>query len=125
MKLVRLFLLALVSVSLTGCLSHWFLESETRLQVENATEDCTLIAIDVISEDGSSVRPWIHEKVLPGERSHVVETDWVGEFNLRFKFVDAKNAKDTIVDTQSFEIEGGSLYLMVEGDQDSLTYRFR
>ena len=40
------FLLA-CSISLTGCLSHWFLESETRLQVENATEDLSIVAIDV------------------------------------------------------------------------------
>ena len=33
----RLFFLITTLLMLTGCLSHWFIESEVRLQVENKT----------------------------------------------------------------------------------------
>lgn len=119
------FLLA-CSISLTGCLSHWFLESETRLQVENATEDLSIVAIDVVAEDSTQARSWIHEKILPGERSHVVASDWVGEFNLRIKYVDSKkSSSDTLIDFHKFDFDGGSYFLVVSGDEKSLDYRFR
>lgn len=69
----------------TGCLSHWLTDSSTRLQIENRTEH-VLIGIDIISEDGSSVIPWIQDSIAPGERSRVYEADWVGTFNVQLKF---------------------------------------
>ncbi|MBO7383677.1 MAG: hypothetical protein K6E57_04855 [Fibrobacter sp.] len=125
MKCFKIFLMSLVVALLSGC-SHWFLESTSRLQVENATEDCSITAIDVVSEDGSTIVPWVRETILPGERSHVVEADWVGDFKLRIQYTKSTDASgDLYTDVEDFDIEGGSLYLMVEGDKDLLTYRFR
>ena len=84
MKYLRLFL-CLVAFSLTACMSHVFLDTSTRLQVENKT-DVTILGLDIISEDGSKVVPWINESVLPGEKSKVVEEDWVGTFKVRVRF---------------------------------------
>ena len=84
MKYLRLFL-CLVALSLTACMSHLFLDTSTRLQLENKT-DVTILGLDVVSEDGSSVRTWINETLQPGEKSKVVEEDWVGTFRVRVRF---------------------------------------
>ena len=84
MKYLRLFL-CLVVFSLTACMSHVFIDTTTRLQVENKT-DVTILGVDIISEDGTSVQPWIRDAIEPGEKSKVVEEDWVGTFRVRVRF---------------------------------------
>lgn len=106
---------------LSGCLSHWFLDSETRLQVQNVTDDCSIIRISVSSEDSTKFVPWISETLLPGERSHVVREDWVGEFLFRVDYTNSTDAEgDTLSEYRTIEIEGGSVYLKIGGDADSL-----
>ncbi len=84
MKYLRLFL-CLLAFSLTACMSHMFTDTSTRLQVENKT-DVTILGLDIISEDGTSVQPWIRDAIEPGEKSKVVEEDWVGTFKVRVRF---------------------------------------
>ena len=84
MKYLRLFL-CLVALSLTACMSHLFLDTSTRLQVENKT-DVTILGLDIVSEDGTSVQSWIRDAIEPGEKSKVVEEDWVGTFKVRVRF---------------------------------------
>lgn len=84
MKYLRLFL-CLVTLSLTACMSHVFIDTTTRLQVENKT-DVTILGLDIISEDGTSVQPWIRDAIEPGEKSKVVEEDWVGTFKVTVRF---------------------------------------
>jgi hypothetical protein len=84
MKYLRLFL-CLVVFSLTACMSHVFIDTTTRLQVENKT-DVTILGVDIISEDGTSVSHWIRDAIEPGEKSKVVEEDWVGTFKIRVRF---------------------------------------
>jgi hypothetical protein len=72
-------------------MSHLFTDTSTRLQVENKT-DVTILGVDIISEDGTSVQPWIRDAIEPGEKSRVVEEDWVGTFKVRVRF-DKWNAK--------------------------------
>jgi len=83
MKYLRLFL-CLVALCLTACMSHVFVDTTTRLQIENRTE-VAILGFDVISEDGS-VLPWIRDTIQPGEKSRVVEEDWVGNFRVRVRF---------------------------------------
>ncbi|WP_295679465.1 hypothetical protein [uncultured Fibrobacter sp.] len=120
-------ILCALSLSLTGCLSHWFIESETRLQVENATEDYSILSLDVVSLDGSVYSSWIDETVLPGERSRVVAGDWVGEFKIRVKYTESADASgDTLVDYRMLDFDGGSMYLRVTAsDKGKLEYKFR
>ncbi|ACX76302.1 putative lipoprotein [Fibrobacter succinogenes subsp. succinogenes S85] len=84
MKYLRIFL-CLVALSLSACMSHLFTDTSTRLQVENKT-DVTILGVDIISEDGTSVQPWIRDAIEPGEKSKVVEEDWVGTFKVRVRF---------------------------------------
>lgn len=125
-RVVVLAFLACVVLSLTGCLSHYFLESESRLQVENRTEGWSIISIDVASESRTEFSPWIHETLLPGERSHVVEEDWVGDFTFRVKYTKSADAKgDTLEDYHKFDLDGGSLFLLIEESKGKLSYRFK
>lgn len=117
---------ALSLVSLWGCASHLFLESETRLQLGNSTEDCSLISLDVASLDSSEYVPWIRETVLPGGRSHVKTEDWVGDFNVRIRYTKSKDASgDTLEVFTNLEFEGGSQFLKVGGNADTLTFQFK
>ena len=88
-KAIRSFLvLAAVLVCcsvLSGCLSHWFVDSSTRLQIENRT-DVAILEVGIVSEDGKTVSTWIDETIQPGERSRVSEQDWVGTFHMRVRF---------------------------------------
>ena len=111
--------LALLTLSLTGCLSHWFVDSTTRLQVENRSTS-TILGIDVISEDGSSVKPWIKDTLKPGERSRVYEEDWVGSFNIRVKVKSPVSSTGTVQIyaegdylIEDLEFVGGSEFLVV------------
>ena len=153
MKFLRLFL-CLVTLCLTACMSHLFLDTSTRLQVENKT-DVAILGLDVISEDGTSVQPWIKDTIEPGEKSKVVEEDWVGTFRVRVRWakpviqesrcedVLAKDASDKAVvainktsdsvcdvkwDDVSYEdldFEGGSQYLVVSKDEKTRKVNFK
>jgi len=110
MKYLRLFL-CLVAISLTACMSHVFTDTTTRLQVENKT-DVTILGVDIISEDGKSVYTWIRDAVEPGEKSRVVEEDWVGTFRVRVRFEKAPASEVEL------DFEGGSQHLIVSQDED-------
>lgn len=120
------FAAAVMLVLLWGCASHLFLDSETRLQLGNSTEDCTLISLDIASMDSSEFVPWIRETVLPGEKSLVKTEEWVGEFNVRLRYTESADASgDTLEFFTRLEFEGGSQFLKVGGSADSLTFKFK
>lgn len=97
---------------LTGCLSHWFVESEVRLQVENKTP-YTIVGVSVVSLDSTMQKNWIKDTIPPGERSSVVAGDWIGTFNLGVSYIkEGENA----VFVQIFEAEelnGGSVFAQI------------
>jgi hypothetical protein len=66
-------------------MSHVWTDTTTRLQIENKT-DVTILGLDIVSEDGTSVQSWIRDSIEPGEKSKVVEADWVGTFRVRVRW---------------------------------------
>ena len=70
---------------LSGCISHWFEDSTTRLQIENRT-GADIIEIDIVSEYGRFVRPWIQDTIRDSSISRVYEEDWVGDFKGRILY---------------------------------------
>jgi hypothetical protein len=80
-------------------MSHVFIDTTTRLQVENKT-DVTILGVDIISEDGTSVQPWIRDAIEPGEKSRVVEEDWVGTFRVRVRWGGYVYVKDGKCETR-------------------------
>ena len=127
-RLIVVSMLLLLSLSLTGCLSHWFTDSTTRLQIENKTER-VFVGLDIVSEDGTSTIPWIRETLKPGERSHVDVQDWVVTFRIQLLFesghvicamnIETKEKEcsamyDTVTHTPlEFEFDGGSSYMIL------------
>ena len=118
----------LVLVLLACCMtlfSHWFVDTTSRLQVLNDTADCTLLGIDVVGSD-STYKKWIDETILPGERSRVVEEDWVGDFTLRLRYTKSPDGSgEEVVATESFSLDGGSLFLVIKSEGDSLLWKFK
>jgi hypothetical protein len=108
----RLFFLITTLLMLTGCLSHWFIESEVRLQVENKTP-YTIVGVSVVSLDSTMQKNWIKDTIPPGERSSVVAGDWIGTFNIGVSYIkEGENA----VFVQIFEAEelnGGSIFAQI------------
>lgn len=114
-------------MTLTGCLSHWFVDSSSRLQFLNSTAAKTIVGLDVMQQqDTSAFRTWIDETVLPGERSRVHEEDWVGNFKLRIRYTQSPDGSGKesqfVFDTK---LDGGSLFLIVQDEGDSLSVYFR
>ena len=100
-------------LALSGCISHWFEDSTTRLQVENRT-GADIIEIDIVSEDGRLVRPWIQDTIKDSSVSRVYEEDWVGDFKGRILYLDSRIEKGWF----NIELSGGSLYLVFTRNPD-------
>ena len=115
-KALRLSLMAAVVACcfvLSGCISHWFEDSTTRLQIENRT-GADIVEIDIVSEDGKSIRPWIKDTIKAGEISRVYEEDWVGDFKGRILYLDSRIEEGWF----DIELSGGSLYLVFTRNPD-------
>ena len=99
--------------ALSGCISHWFEDSTTRLQIENRT-GADIIEIDIISEDGRLVRPWIQDTIKVSSVSRVYEEDWVGDFRGQILYLDSRVEKGYF----DISLSGGSLYLVFTRNPD-------
>lgn len=102
---------------LSGCLTHWFVDSTTRLQVENRSSQ-TIVGVDILAEDGS-YRAWIQDTIRTGEKSRVYEEDWVGSFCMRIRTTEGEYKFDNL------DLDGGSEYMVVSNSSKGLSYRFR
>ena len=103
---------------LSGCLTHWFVDSTTRLQVENGTSQ-TIVEIGIVSEDGSAYRIWIQDTIPAGEKSRVYEEDLVGTFRMRIRTTKSEYK------FKNLELDGGSEYMVVSDSSKGLSYSFR
>lgn len=103
-------------VLLSGCLSHWFVDSTTRLQIENKT-DLYITGFDIRAEDGSYWR-WVKDTIAPGERSRVYEEDFVGTFEARLRLTDSE-------EFFKVEFDGGSYYMVAKKVDGKLKLEFR
>ena len=99
--------------ALSGCISHWFEDSTTRLQIENRT-GADIVEIDIVSEDGRSIRPWIQDTIKDSSVSRVYEEDWVGDFKGRILYLDSRIEKGYF----NISLSGGSLYLVFTRNPD-------
>ena len=103
---------------LSGCLTHWLVDSTTRLQVENRSSQ-TIVGIDILAENGSGYKVWVQDTIRTGEKSRVYEEDWVGSFHMRIRTTEGEYKFDNL------ELEGGSEYMVVSDSTKGLSYRFR
>lgn len=109
----------LLCVFLFGCVTHYVVDGSVRLQLGNATENCTLESLSVVSSNGKELK-WIDETILPGESSKVEERDLVGNFRIRLVYEKDGELKDTVF-TRHFD--GGSTFLQISEKDDVLVIR--
>ena len=118
-KISMLAMLIACCLTLSGCLSHWFMDSTTRLQVENRSSK-TIVEIDILAEDGLNYEVWIQDTIRTGEKSRVYEEDWVGTFNMRIRTFGSD------YEIENLKLEGGSEYMVLSDNADgSLHYEFK
>ncbi len=108
----QLFFLITTFFLLTGCLSHWFVESEVRLQIENKTP-YTIVGVSVVSLDSTMQKNWIKDSIPPGERSSVVAGDWIGTFNLGVSYIKEGENAVFVQIFESVELNGGSIFAQI------------
>ena len=145
MSLKNLFVLVAIlasAFSLTGCLSHLFVDSTTRLQVENKT-DGYVVGFGILSDDGS-YWPWVKDTIAPGEKSRVYEEDFVGSFHVRLQLEKGtcyepvaenkcactgycvRNCSVTLTKEYfTVEFDGGSYYMVVKEEKGKIKLEFR
>lgn len=118
-KISMLAMLIACCFTLSGCLSHWFMDSTTRLQVENRSSK-TIVEIGILAEDGLNFEVWIQDTIRTGEKSRVYEEDWVGTFNMRIRTFGSD------YEIENLKLEGGSEYMVLSDSADgSLHYEFK
>jgi hypothetical protein len=118
-KISVLTVLLACCLTLSGCLTHWFVDSTTRLQIENRSSK-TVVEIDILSEEDSDYKVWIRDTIRTGEKSRVYEEDWVGTFTMRVRTVGSD------FDIENLKLDGGSEYMVLSDSTDgSLHYEFK
>lgn len=118
----RILLLIITILLLSGCLSHWIIENEVRLQIENKTT-YTILSLNVVSLDLSMQKQWIKETLLPGERSSVVSADWIGTFNLKVSYLEYGGVDTLNHIFESVSLEGGSVFAQISEKSGFWTFR--
>ena len=118
-KISVLTVLLACCLTLSGCLTHWFVDSTTRLQIENRSSKM-VVEIDILSEEDSDYKVWIRDTIHTGEKSRVYEEDWVGTFTMRVRTVGSD------FDIENLKLDGGSEYMVLSDSTDgSLHYEFK
>jgi hypothetical protein len=105
------FLLALPAVLLVAGCSHYFIDSDVRLQIENDSE--TSIARLTVDADDGGESVWIADTLAPGARSKVKTGDWVGTFDLGLSVLDSETGTWEKVKFTSVSLDGGSVFVRI------------
>jgi len=110
MTTLRILALLVMVVGLQGCLTHWVVDGEIRLQMENRAA-VPVADLAIVANSGSRA-VLVPDTLAPGEKSDVYSGDWVGEFHLGLSARDSVDALgDTcwrFVDLGVRTLEGGS-----------------
>jgi hypothetical protein len=90
--------------------THWFTETETRLQMENLTKQ-EIHSLSLVSKEGK-VHVLVPDTLEPGEFSRVYENGWVGEFKFAV-FADSR------IDLGSHALKGGSILAKIKESEEN------
>jgi len=71
----KIFIFAFFLLSCT----HWLLDTQTRIQVENSTSDI-ISDLSVVSKSGQKII-LVPDSIEIGKKSKIYEVEWVGEFD--------------------------------------------
>jgi len=119
----KIYLIASLAFLFSGCLTHWVVESSTRLQLENHTS-FALANLQIVSEDSSIANlEWMADTIPAGTKSRVASKELVGSFHLRISIADSI-CGDTLcwrnADLGTRRFDGGSIVWRVRILADTL-----
>ncbi len=125
---VSLITIAILTLLLSGCLSHWVIDTETRLQVVNTTE---FLLADIRVIDPNGIEPDIHwntDTLQPGEKGRVVTQELVGEFTFAISSRDSLCGQDSCWRTRNLgkqNVDGGSIQWRIRKSGSKLVVEAR
>ncbi|HSQ41757.1 MAG TPA: hypothetical protein VLM37_05715, partial [Fibrobacteraceae bacterium] len=120
---MRISMIVLATLVLSGCLTHWIIDTSTRLQLENSLS-CSVANLRVISEDSSlpEIR-WIPDTLAPDSRGKVYSEDLVGDFHFLISTQDS-TCGDTLCwrdrNLGNLHVDGGSILWILEANGSAL-----
>jgi len=97
----KIFILAFFLLSCT----HWIIETETRIQVQNST-NYTISDFGIVSENGEK-KTLVPEDIEIDKKSKIYEIELVGEFDFRI------NVGDSLKLLGTHKLKGGSLLAQI------------
>ncbi|GBU25189.1 hypothetical protein R83H12_01830 [Fibrobacteria bacterium R8-3-H12] len=100
----RAFIFAFFLLSCT----HWLIDTETRIQVENST-GYVISDLCIVSKSGQRII-FVPDSIEIGLRSKVYEVEWVGEFDFEVRVGD-----DWGVPLGTHRLKGGSVLAQIKG----------
>jgi len=101
MKRVFIFIIVFFLLSCT----HWLLETETRIRVENSTE-YTISDLCIVSKSGQRII-LVPENIKSKTKSNPYEVEWVGEFDFMVY------VKDNWEPLGTHRLKGGSVWALI------------
>jgi|TergutMp193P3_1026864.scaffolds.fasta_scaffold02639_8 hypothetical protein len=109
--------LALMSVLMLSSCTHWLIDTQTRIQMENGTnrEICNL---SLVSETGQ-IKILVPDTLKNGDFSRSYEYELVGKFNF------AVFSGDLRKDLGKHRIKGGMILVQIKEEEGEFTLRFK
>jgi hypothetical protein len=102
-----------VSLCLSSC-THWLIDTETRIQVENKTNG-KIRNLSIVSQERQAFEVLVKGSIEAGERSEVHDIEWVG----KFKF--AVFSGNSQIDLGVHTLNGGSILAIISEDEGKFT----
>jgi len=105
MKVLFVFMLALSSCT------HWLIDTDTRIQVRNRTQN-SIYNFSVVSKDGK-VKVLVPGEIKKDSSSRVYDCEWIGEFN----FAIFTGEDFTRMELGTHKLKGGSVRVEIKEDE--------
>ncbi len=103
----RAFIFAFFLLSCT----HWLIDTETRIQVENLT-DIAIGELCIVSESGHEIVLVPEKNIESGKKSSIYEIELVGEFNFMVR------VEGTLKPLGHYKLKGGSVLARITKEND-------
>jgi len=117
MSVFRCSLILTLTLAVSSC-THWLIETETRIQVENGTnrEICDL---SLVSQKSGQTAVLVPDILRKGERSRIYEHELVGEFNF------AIFSGDKQVNLGVHKLKGGTVLAQITEEEGRFVMQFK
>lgn len=122
--MIRKPLLLILALSLSGCLTHWVVDTDTRLQIDNRLP-YSVADLRVYAPEGSAPDiAWMPDTLVSGKRSSVYDKALVGTLFCSISTRDSLCGQDTCWRRQSLgkqDLPGGSVIWRLEPNGSAIS----